>query len=172
MFYRGTPCRGKTQSRMPGIGKKSITPPSSGARLFNPASGSCGKSHSNEKMKSVTHLLDEYKFLTILRSVPYRFRDISGPSSCRSTRTVWMAPPRWVPPPRHHGTTTSTPRELVAFDDKWRATVPASGREFGIDGMSGLRIKDGRIVEVTGHEDTIGKFQLGCSSSLALCRVR
>jgi steroid delta-isomerase-like uncharacterized protein len=37
--------------------------------------------------------------------------------------------------------------------------VPASGRSFEIDGMSWHRIVDGRIVEVIGHEDTIGMFQ-------------
>jgi steroid delta-isomerase-like uncharacterized protein len=69
------------------------------------------------------------------------------------------------------------PKDLVAFDDmvvaRWRGggthlggaihtvagDVPASGRGFEIDGMSWLRIKDGRILEVTGHEDTIGMFQ-------------
>ena len=37
--------------------------------------------------------------------------------------------------------------------------VPPSGRYFEIDGMSWHRIKDGKIVEVIGHEDTIGMFQ-------------
>lgn len=37
--------------------------------------------------------------------------------------------------------------------------VPPSGRYFEIDGMSWHRIKGGKIVEVIGHEDTIGMFQ-------------
>jgi steroid delta-isomerase-like uncharacterized protein len=37
--------------------------------------------------------------------------------------------------------------------------VPPSGRYFEIDGMSWHRFKDGRIIEVIGHEDTIGMFQ-------------
>ena len=69
------------------------------------------------------------------------------------------------------------PKEMVAFDDmvvtRWKGggthlggaihtvagDIPASGRGFEIDGMSWHRMKDGRIVEVTGHEDTIGMFQ-------------
>lgn len=44
--------------------------------------------------------------------------------------------------------------------------VPPSGRSFEIDGMSWHRIQDGRIVEVIGHEDTIGMFeQLGVMPS-------
>jgi steroid delta-isomerase-like uncharacterized protein len=37
--------------------------------------------------------------------------------------------------------------------------IPPNGRYFEIDGMSWHRIKDGKIVEVIGHEDTIGMFQ-------------
>ena len=37
--------------------------------------------------------------------------------------------------------------------------IPATGRYFEIDGMSWHRIQNGLIVEVTGHEDTIGMFQ-------------
>jgi len=37
--------------------------------------------------------------------------------------------------------------------------IPPSGRYFEIDGMSWHRIVNGRIVEVIGHEDTIGMFQ-------------
>jgi steroid delta-isomerase-like uncharacterized protein len=45
--------------------------------------------------------------------------------------------------------------------------VPPSGRSFEIDGMSWHRIHNGRIVEVIGHEDTIGMFeQLGVMPSL------
>jgi len=45
--------------------------------------------------------------------------------------------------------------------------VPPSGRAFEIDGMSWHRIVNGRIVEVIGHEDTIGMFeQLGVVPSL------
>jgi steroid delta-isomerase-like uncharacterized protein len=37
--------------------------------------------------------------------------------------------------------------------------IPPNGRYFEIDGMSWHRFKDGKIVEVVGHEDTIGMFQ-------------
>lgn len=37
--------------------------------------------------------------------------------------------------------------------------VPPSGRYFEIDGMSWHRFAGGKIVEVIGHEDTIGMFQ-------------
>jgi steroid delta-isomerase-like uncharacterized protein len=37
--------------------------------------------------------------------------------------------------------------------------IPPSGRYFEIDGMSWHRIRDGKIIEVLGHEDTIGMFQ-------------
>ena len=37
--------------------------------------------------------------------------------------------------------------------------IPPNGRYFEIDGMSWHRIRDGKIVEVIGHEDTIGMFQ-------------
>ena len=44
--------------------------------------------------------------------------------------------------------------------------IPASGRYFEIDGMSWHRIKNGKITEVIGHEDTIGMFkQLGVMPS-------
>lgn len=44
--------------------------------------------------------------------------------------------------------------------------VPPSGRYFEIDGMSWHRIENGQIVEVIGHEDTIGMFeQLGVMPS-------
>ena len=44
--------------------------------------------------------------------------------------------------------------------------IPASGRYFEIDGMSWHRIKNGKIVEVMGYEDTIGMFkQLGVMPS-------
>lgn len=69
------------------------------------------------------------------------------------------------------------PKDMVAYDDmvvtRWRGggthlggaihtvagDIPASGRRFEIDGMSWHRMKNGRIVEVIGHEDTIGMFQ-------------
>jgi hypothetical protein len=38
-------------------------PPSSGARLLNPARSSCGKSHPHERNESVTRLPDEYTLL-------------------------------------------------------------------------------------------------------------
>jgi len=44
--------------------------------------------------------------------------------------------------------------------------IPANGRHFEIDGMSWHRIQNGQILEVTGHEDTIGMFQqLGIAPS-------
>jgi len=44
--------------------------------------------------------------------------------------------------------------------------IPANGRHFEIDGMSWHRIQNGLILEVTGHEDTIGMFQqLGIAPS-------
>ncbi len=44
--------------------------------------------------------------------------------------------------------------------------VPANGRYFEIDGMSWHTLKDGQIVEVIGHEDTISMFeQLGIAPS-------
>ena len=44
--------------------------------------------------------------------------------------------------------------------------IPANGRYFEIDGMSWHRIENGRILEVIGHEDTIGMFQqLGIAPS-------
>ncbi|MDR3575262.1 MAG: ester cyclase [Anaerolineaceae bacterium] len=44
--------------------------------------------------------------------------------------------------------------------------IPPSGRHFEIDGMSWHRIQNGKIVEVIGHEDTIGMFkQLGIMPS-------
>jgi steroid delta-isomerase-like uncharacterized protein len=40
--------------------------------------------------------------------------------------------------------------------------IPASGKKFEIDGMTWLRIVDGKIVEAIGHEDTVGLLvQLG-----------
>lgn len=69
------------------------------------------------------------------------------------------------------------PKDMVAAGDmvvtRWRGggthlgaaihtvagDVPASGRYFEIDGMSWHRIVGGKIVEVMGHEDTIGMFQ-------------
>lgn len=40
--------------------------------------------------------------------------------------------------------------------------IPASGKAFKIDGMSWLRMKDGKIVESLANEDTLGLlFQLG-----------
>lgn len=78
-----------------------------------------------------------------------------------------------------------TPQDMVAFDDmvvtRWKGggtflggpihtvagDIPANGRAFEIDGMSWHRIgKDGRILEVIGHEDTISMFQqLGIAPS-------
>jgi len=76
------------------------------------------------------------------------------------------------------------PQEMVAAGEmvvtRWRGggthlggairtvagDVPPSGRYFEIDGMSWHRIQNGRIVEVIGHEDTIGMFeQLGVTPS-------
>ena len=69
------------------------------------------------------------------------------------------------------------PKDMVASEDmvvtRWRGggthlggaihtvagDIPANGRAFEIDGMSWHRIENGRIVEVIGHEDTIGMFQ-------------
>ena len=40
--------------------------------------------------------------------------------------------------------------------------IPASGRHFDIDGISWMRFENGQLVEVIGHEDTVGMFtQLG-----------
>ena len=78
-----------------------------------------------------------------------------------------------------------TPQDMVAFDDmvvtRWKGggtflggpihtvagDIPANGRAFQIDGMSWHKIgKDGRILEVIGHEDTISMFQqLGIAPS-------
>jgi steroid delta-isomerase-like uncharacterized protein len=71
-----------------------------------------------------------------------------------------------------------TPQDIVAYDDmvvtRWKGggtflggpihtvagDIPANGRSFQIDGMSWHKIgKDGRILEVIGHEDTISMFQ-------------
>jgi steroid delta-isomerase-like uncharacterized protein len=54
------------------------------------------------------------------------------------------------------GTHTGAPLHTVMGD------VPASGRPFRIDGMSWLRIVDGKIVESLANEDTVGLLtQLG-----------
>lgn len=59
---------------------------------------------------------------------------------------------RWFGGGTHMGAAIKT----VAGD------IPASGRKFDIDGMSWMRIENGKIVEVVGHEDTVGMFsQLG-----------
>jgi steroid delta-isomerase-like uncharacterized protein len=74
--------------------------------------------------------------------------------------------------------------DMIASDDmvvtRWRGggthlgaaihtvagDVPANGRHFEIDGISWHRMRDGQIVEVIGHEDTIGMFQqLGIAPS-------
>jgi steroid delta-isomerase-like uncharacterized protein len=44
--------------------------------------------------------------------------------------------------------------------------IPASGRHFEIDGMSWMTVKDSKITEVLGNEDTVGMFgQLGIGPS-------
>jgi len=51
---------------------------------------------------------------------------------------------------RGTGTHTGGPLHTVAGD------IPASGKSFDIDGMSWLRIKDGKITESLANEDTLG----------------
>jgi len=69
------------------------------------------------------------------------------------------------------------PKDMVASGDmvvtRWRGggthlgaaihtvagDIPPNGRYFEIDGISWHRIQNGKIVEVIGHEDTIGMFQ-------------
>jgi steroid delta-isomerase-like uncharacterized protein len=59
---------------------------------------------------------------------------------------------RWI----GGGTHLGAPIVTVAGD------IPASGRSFEIDGMTWHTIKDGKIIEAIGHEDTVGMFeQLG-----------
>ncbi|MBL0174612.1 MAG: ester cyclase [Ignavibacteria bacterium] len=59
---------------------------------------------------------------------------------------------RW----RGGGTHTGTPLVTIKGD------IPANGQSFEIDGMTWHTIKNGKIVESIGHEDTLGLlFQLG-----------
>jgi len=68
----------KAQSRTLALGKNlQHRLPASHARLLNLAAVPAANLIPRKEWKIVTHLLDEYKFLTILRLVPYRFRNIS-----------------------------------------------------------------------------------------------
>jgi steroid delta-isomerase-like uncharacterized protein len=82
------------------------------------------------------------------------------------------------------------PSDMVAGDDwvftRWRGggthtgaplvtsygDIPASGRSFEIEGMTWHSIRDGKIVEAIGQEDTIGMMmQLGVIASPASART-